>query len=107
MSEKHFFLGAMAGFVVGLLFAPQSGKKTREETRTYYFEMKDKILENLSEIKDVTRETYENVVNTVVRGYEDAKLITSAEASQIREELKQGYNRIKDLISEPTMPEEE
>lgn len=101
MSEKHFFLGAAAGFLLGLLFAPKSGEKTREEMRTYYIEIRDRILENLSEIKEITRETYENVVNTVVRGYEDAKLITSSEATQIREELKDGYHRIKDLISEP------
>jgi len=101
MSEKHFFLGAAAGFLVGLLFAPKSGEKTRKEIRTYYIEIRDRIVENLSEIKEITRETYDNVVNNAVKGYEEAKLITSAEATQIREELKDGYYRIKKLISEP------
>lgn len=101
MSEKHFFLGAAAGFLLGLLFAPKSGEKTRKELETYYIEIRERILQNLSEIKEITRETYENIVKNVVRGYEDAKLITSVEASQIRDELKDGYYRIKEQLSEP------
>jgi len=103
MSERHFFLGALAGFAAGVLFAPKSGRVTREAMRTYYFEMKDQVLENMSQIKDITKETYENVVNTVVKGYEEAKLVTSGEAAQIRKELKSGYDRIKTVL---TVPEE-
>jgi gas vesicle protein len=101
MSEKDFLLGAMAGVIVGILFAPKSGRSTRESMRTYYFEMKDNILENLSQIKDITRETYENVVNSVVKGYEEAKVVTTEEAAQIRQELKSGYSRIKMVLTAP------
>lgn len=104
MSQKDFLFGAMAGAILGVLFAPKSGKSTRESMRTYYFEMKDSILENLSQIKDITKETYENVVSSVVKGYEEAKVITSEEAAQIKHELRSGYSRAKAVL---TAPEEE
>ncbi len=101
MSDRSFFYGALAGLIAGVLFAPKSGRRTREAMRSYYFEMKDQVLENLSRIKDITKETYDNVVNSVVEGYEEAKLITSGEAVQIRHELKSGYERIKMVLSAP------
>ena len=103
MSDRSFLFWALTGFIAGVLFAPKSGKETRESMRSYYFEMKDQILENLSQIKDITKETYENVVNSVVKGYEEAKLVTSGEAAQIKNELKSGYSRIKTIL---TVPEE-
>jgi gas vesicle protein len=101
MSERYFFFGALAGFIAGVLFAPKSGRRTREAMRSYYFEMKDQILENLPQIKDITKETYDNVVNSVVTGYEEARLVTSSEAVQIKNELKSGYERIKTVLSQP------
>lgn len=100
MSSRYFLLGAMVGAVAGILYAPKSGIKTRQNMRRYYFEMKDSILENLGEIKDVTRDTYDNVVDSVVAGYEESKIITSWEASRIKEELKAGYERMKELLTE-------
>jgi gas vesicle protein len=101
MSERDFLLGALAGVITGILIAPKPGRNTKESIRRYYFEMKDKILESLAQIKDITKETYDNIVNTVVKGYEEAKVITSEEAAQIRHELKSGYGRIKGVLSTP------
>lgn len=105
MSQKDFLLGAMAGAIIGILFAPKAGKSTRESMRKYYFEMKDQILENLSQMKNITKETYENVVNSVVKGYEEAKVVTSEEAAQIRHELKGGYNQLRDIWTAPKKTE--
>jgi gas vesicle protein len=102
MNEKSFFFGALTGLIIGWLSAPESGRKTRQGMRTLYFEMKDRILEDMSEIKDISRETYENVVNSVVRGYEEARLVTSGEAAQIKNELKTGYGRIRTVLATPS-----
>lgn len=106
MSQKDFLFGALTGVIVGILFAPKAGTSTRETIRRSYFEMKDKILENLSQIKDITKETYDNVVNSVVKGYEDAKVLTSDEAAEIKQELKSGYSRIKKVLAVPAKAEE-
>lgn len=55
--------------------------------------MKDQILENLYQIKDIAKETYDIVVNSVVTGNEEARLVTSNEAVQIKHELKNGSRR--------------
>ncbi len=99
MSSRYFLLGAIVGAVAGILYAPKSGRKARESMRRYYFEMKDTILENMGEIKDITRETYETVVDSAVAAYEESKIITSWEASRIKEELKSGYERMKELLT--------
>lgn len=101
MSDRSFLFWTLTGFIAGVLLAPKSGKETRESMRKYYFEMKDQILEDLSQIKDITKDTYEKVVNSVVKGYEEARLVTSEEASQIKNELKDGYTKIKTILSEP------
>jgi gas vesicle protein len=99
MSDRSFLLGVVTGVLLGVLFAPESGRRTRRAMRARYFEMKDRILDDLSQIKDITKETYEGVVSSVVKGYEEAKLVTSGEAAQIRSELNNGYQRMKSLLA--------
>ena len=100
MSTRYFWFGAMLGAIAGILYAPKSGKRTQQDMRRYYFQMKDNILENLGEMKDITRETYENVVDSVVAGYEEAKIITSWEGFRVKEELKTGYEKMKELLEQ-------
>lgn len=101
MSMRHFVYGGLAGVVVGLLIAPKSGKVTRQDLRVTYFEMKDRIIQDLAKIKKISKETYESVVNSVVGGYEEARLITAREAAQIRAELRLGYERIRTVFEAP------
>jgi len=101
MSDRSFFYGALIGLAAGLLLAPKSGQRTRRELRETYFEIKDRILDDMRKIKSISKETYENVVNSVVGGYEEARLITAREAHQIRGELRSGYNRIKNALENP------
>ncbi len=104
MSMKDYLLGLITGAMAGVLFSPKSGKDTREDMRWYYFEMKDRIFENLSQIKNITKDTYDNVVKSVVSGYEDTKKITEKEAAEIKKELMEGYDRIKKMNLEPKEP---
>lgn len=101
MSYRSFFFGVLTGLAVGLLIAPKSGRKTREEMRKTYFDIKDRVMEDLKKIKNISKETYESVINSAVNGYEEARVITSREAAQIRDELRSGYNRIKGVFEIP------
>ena len=105
MSMKDYFLGLITGAMAGVLFSPKSGKDKRKNMRWYYFEMKDKIFENLSEIRNITKDTYDNVVKSVVFGYEDTKKITAQEAAEIKQELMEGYDRIKKMNLESKEPQ--
>ena len=92
-------IGAIAGAVAGILFAPKSGKETREDIKNYLGEMKDQISEKLSQAADFSKETYNNVVQGVVKSYEDAKKISSDEAVQIIDDLEAGFEKVKEKIA--------
>lgn len=88
-------LGAIAGAIAGILFAPKSGKETRDEITDTLTKVKDEVAVRLSELKDITQETYHNVVNSVVQAYHDTRELTDEQASQIKSDLNEGYEDIK------------
>jgi gas vesicle protein len=98
MSSRYFLLGIMIGAIFSILYVPLYRRKTKQAMRRYYFEMKDDILENLKEIEEISKETYGKIVDSVVISYEDSKILTSWEASRIKEELKSGYERMKKIL---------
>ena len=87
--------GAIAGAIAGILLAPQSGKETREDITKYLHEMKDKIAKELAGLKDITKDTYNEVVDQIVVGYEKGKKISAAESKTIKTQLKEGYGEVK------------
>ncbi len=94
MTKWKFLKGALLGVLAGMLLAPKSGKKLREDVKKYYKEISDRISEELSKMKVVTRDTYDQVVNSAVAVYQDTKKITAREAEQIKKKLKEGYAKI-------------
>lgn len=94
MTKWKFLKGALLGVLAGMLLAPKSGKKLREDAKKYYQEISDRISEELSKMKVVTRDTYDQIVNSAVAVYQDTKKITAREAEQIKKKLKEGYAKI-------------
>ncbi len=104
MKAKDFLVGAavgaVAGAIAGVLFAPKSGKETREDIAKFYHEMKDRIAEDLAKAGDFSRETYKKVVKNVVSGYEKAKKISADEAVEAIDKLEAGFDTVKKKIAE-------
>ncbi len=98
MNPRHFLLGLMVGGVAALLYSRRSRRNKRQAFRRYSFEMKDDILERLKEIEEITKETYEKIVDSVVISYEESKILTSWEASRIKEELNSAYEQMKKIV---------
>ena len=96
MTKLGFLRGALLGLLAGLLVAPRSGKETRENMKKHYEEISDRIAEELCHIKDITQETYTQVVGAVVHGFVEAKKITADEAAEIKSELKKGFEDIRE-----------
>ena len=95
MKTSGFLRGALLGLIAGLLVAPRSGKETRENIKKHYGEISDRISEELSRLKVITKETYAQVVGSVVHGFVEAKKITSDEAAELKGELKKGFEEIR------------
>ncbi len=89
-------IGAVAGAIAGILFAPKSGRETRDELKETLTQVKDDVATKIGDfdIQELTKNAYQTVVDTVVRTYEDAKKLTASEASNIKSDLEQGYEDI-------------
>ena len=94
-------VGVLAGAIAGILFAPQSGKETREDIKKYLHEMKEKIAEELSKVGEITKEKYDEVVGKTVKIYETEKKISSEDAADIENRLKNNYDEVAKIASEP------
>jgi gas vesicle protein len=95
MKKLGFVRGALLGLMAGLMVAPRSGKETRENIKKHYEEISDRISEELCRLKEITLETYSQIVGAVVRGFVEAKKITADEAAVITSELKKGFEDIR------------
>lgn len=95
MTKMGFLKGALLGVVAGILLAPKSGKELRESVKKSYKDISKRVTEELSRLKEVSQETYTQVVNSVVRTFVEAKKITVEEAEAIRDQLKQGYEKVR------------
>lgn len=92
-------VGLVAGAIAGIMFAPKSGKETREDIKNYLHEMKDKIAEQLAEVKDLTKEKYEEVIENVVGKYKETKKISEEQAVEVKKDLAEGYDKIREALN--------
>jgi gas vesicle protein len=104
--KLSFLKGVLFGALAGIFLAPRSGRETREEIKKTYAEITDRITEELARLKEVTSDTYNQVVHSVVNIYLETKKITAKEAEQIIAELKEGYDKIRFAHQEGIKKEE-
>ena len=93
-------VGVLAGAIAGVLFAPQSGKETREDIAKYLHEIKEKIADELSKIGKITKEKYDEVVGKVVKIYETEKKISSKDSADIKDRLVKNYDEVMKVATE-------
>lgn len=92
--------GLLAGAIAGILLAPKSGKETRADITNYLVEMKDKIANELSKVKNLTKEIYNEIVEKVVKVYELEKKISAEDAEDIKKKLDSNFDQVKKAIKE-------
>ena len=102
----RFLKGVLFGVLAGIILAPKAGKETRDELKKTYEDITDRITEELSRLKEVTADAYNQVVQSVVNVYTETKKITKIEADQIVAELKGGYDKIRFAHQEGVKREE-
>jgi gas vesicle protein len=89
-------LGALMGVMAGILFAPRSGKETRQEIGDTFREIKEKVAKEVSEMKQLTKRKYNQMVSGVVGAYQQAKKITPDQADDIMQILSDSFEEIED-----------
>lgn len=104
--KLRFLKGVLFGALAGIMLAPRAGKETRDEIKKTYGDITDLITEELSCLKEVSSEAYDQIVQSVVNAFTETKKITKAEAEQLVAELKQGYDKIRFAHQEGVKREE-
>ena len=103
---KGALFGGIIGVVAGLLFAPKSGKETREDIRKCSLEMKDKSLEKLEVVQkraeEILMETKKQLDELKKNVEATTKDLAEAAGSQIAEgksTVVEEKGRIKEALT--------
>ncbi len=99
-------LGAVVGFVSGVLLAPKSGKETRDELLKNAEKAKDKVVNEAAKVKKtaVGKATeVKNKAEEVVGDVADKAAEITKRAEQAVEGAKKGYNK-KPVAKKTTTP---
>lgn len=92
MKGETFVKGLIAGVAIGgslgVLFAPKSGKETREDIQQAYKQVSADVAKKVSQAKDVTEKTYQEIVDKAVAEYRKLEQLTNEQADELSETLK-------------------
>lgn len=107
-------LGAIFGAIAGVLFAPKSGKETRDDIKKLADETKEKgedlfesakkevalKVENLKKAgKKINGEDYKKIVNEMVQGMKVKGNVSGEAAKKLGEQLKTDWEEVKDQVT--------
>lgn len=79
-----FTLGFVAGAVTALFLTTKTGEELRADIKRITKDIGNKVEEKASRIKNITREKYNEIVNSVVSNYEKIKDLTEKEIEFIK-----------------------
>jgi len=89
--------GALALAAVGYFFLGPQGKKNQKKTRAWMIKMKGDVIEKLESVQDITKETYDTIVDTVGDAY--ATVADSKdEVAKLAKELKSHWESISSKV---------
>ncbi len=111
---KGLAVGAIAGAVAGILFAPKSGKETRKDIQNLAENIKDKAVDVYSEAREkvekkakslkalgkkVDEKKYASLVNEIVDEYKSKDILSSDSAKKLGTQLKKDWTTVKKAIT--------
>lgn len=110
---KGAVFGALAGAAAGLLFAPKSGRETRDDIKrktdqlkkqaiSLYDDAKASLNRKMEEVKglgeEIDRSKYLALVTQVVDEVKKEKEVGEAAAKQLGEQLRKDWDKVKAAI---------
>ena len=95
---KTFALGAAIGAVAGILFAPRKGSQTRKMIVDKTDEIKGIVAHKVAQLKKVSEEAYEKIVDQAMEIAEDRGL-TEKELKKLKKDLLERWEHLKEKLS--------
>lgn len=90
---------AAAAVAGGYFLYGKDGAKNRKKVKGWMLKAKGEVLEQMEKGKDMTEETYHNVIDKVSTKYQAVKDIDPAELQQMVKEMKGHWKSIKNQLS--------
>jgi len=87
-----FLIGAAAGFVLGVLFAPASGKETRQKIKTQAAKTGEKAKESYEKISREAEKGIQVVKEKAQEGIDAIKDFIEKKKEEIAAKPPEGYN---------------
>ena len=88
-------MGAILGAAAAIFLAPKSGQEMREDVKRIASDLTKKIAKEVEDAKDLTKESYDKIVDTVVAEYNKDKKMTEEVFNEIKKELKAKWLEVK------------
>jgi len=79
-----FAIGAAVGAVAALLLTTKTGEELRTDIKRAVLEITAKVEEKADKIKNITKEKYAEIINSVLETYNKAKDFTEKEIDIIK-----------------------
>lgn len=103
--RNKFSLGMLLGLIAGsacvyYFYVSKSGKRKRLKIKWWMIKAKAEIYEKLEELENITRDTYDQVVDSVLKGYKNLKDLASDELAEYSDYLKSRWEKIKERFED-------
>ncbi len=99
MKKRHIATGLLAGLavggVLGVLFAPKSGKQIRQDIKKAYKATSKDIAKRINTIENLTQSKYNTIVDGVINEYQKLDPITQEQIQSLRTTLKSKWSEIR------------
>jgi len=83
-----FMAGAAIGAGLALLFAPQSGKETREKIKEFSGKVTDDIKEGYEKVSSEAKKSIDQVKNAAEKAVENVKAFVAGAKEGLKREIK-------------------
>ena len=85
---KGLFVGIAVGFVAGavtaLFLTTKTGEELRSDIKRLAIEIRDKVDEKASKVKNISKDKYSEIIESVLASYKKVKDFTEKEIDLIR-----------------------
>lgn len=105
-----FVWGLLAGAAAALLFAPKSGRETRDELTESYYRLRDEAEERIRDVQDNVTATVEDVRRQFDDGVDSARRAVDSGREAARassEAFRSGYDAARSTAGEGAVPADE
>jgi len=85
---------AVAAAGAFFLYGSKNAAKNRKAVKSWTLKAKAEVLEKIEQAKDMSREEYEQLIDTVSGAYKDVKNASKVDLSTFKKEMKEHWSNI-------------